>query len=145
MAAYSGGPFEHVHNAEEYAPVNPTHYLNTEVFEKVLGKMQVSYTLWMIVSITMIVVGVCTLCFGYGLCPIALGIWNIIQCQREKKNIAYFRQHPEGMVEYFDNQQTSLIIALFLNIFLGAVIGAIGIIYDMITRSYVMEHKHELL
>lgn len=141
-----GQTFERVKDVEVIEPTSAHRKtFNREVFETVLRKMNVSCTLWLILSIVMIICGVLSLCVGYGICPILLGIWNIVQISKERKSIEYFRSNPNGMVEYFDAQQTSLIIAFFVNLLFGAVIGVAGIVYDMFTRSYVMEHKDELL
>lgn len=52
--------------------------------------------------------------------------------------------YPEEIYPYFERKKIELIVLLALNIFLGAVVGVVCIIYELTIRSYVMKHKAEL-
>ena len=118
--------------------------INMDVVTTVLKKMETSCTIWMVISILQIIIGIGTLCVGYGIFTLALGIWNITQTSKERKNKEYFKDHPEEIYPYFEPREGALIATLLLNLFLGAVIGCICMAYELSIRSYVIKHKNEL-
>ena len=115
------------------------------VVGQVLSKMSTAATVWMVIGILQIVLGVCELCMGYGAIVIAIGIWNIVNSNKKKKNAEYFRKYPVGIYSYYEPLMTTNIIFLCLNLFLGSFIGIVGSIYDIALRSYVMSHRDDLI
>lgn len=119
--------------------------INVDIVATVLKKMEASCTIWMVISILQIIIGVGTICVGYGLFTLSLGIWNLTQTKKMRKNKEYFKDHPEGIYPYFEPREGTLIITLLLNLFFGAVIGCICMAYELSIRNYVMKHKNELV
>lgn len=106
-----------------------------------VGKMKTSSTIWTLVGIYQLVGGLVTILFGYGITMIALGIWNLVQSSRQRKNAEAFQAKPVNLVGYFENQKTTCIVFIFVNFILGGIIGAVGSIYDFMTCNYVLTHK----
>lgn len=143
---YPGAPV----NAERPStPVNvgsPNYGGNAmAVVSSITGKMRTSSTIWMIIGILQIITGVLTFCLGYGILALCLGIWNVVQSNTKRKNAARFDQNPTGIVNYFEANGTMLVVFLFLNLFLGALFGVIGSIYDLTVRSSALSQRNELL
>lgn len=110
----------------------------------VLNKMQTSYALFIAIGISQILIGFGTMCYGYGIFVLGIGICNIVLASKEKKKITYFNDNPKEIYPYFERKKVELIIFLVLNMFLGAVVGSVCIVYELSVRSYVMKHKAEL-
>ena len=108
-------------------------------------KMETSAVIWMIIGIFQIMLGLPELCVGYGITSIAIGVWNIVQSNKEKNNAQYFRNNPGSLISYYENQTAMIIVFLFLNLFFGSIIGVIGSIYELTIQSYVKTHKEEIL
>ncbi len=118
--------------------------VNPAVLQTALHKLNVSATIWLIIGIYQIVVGIPLACVGYGLLTLGLGIWNLVQVNTMKKNITFFQQNPHELVPYYEGESTKIIIFLFLNLFLGAFFGVIASIYELTTKNYILNHRHEL-
>lgn len=131
---------EEVHetNAQSASVFNPV------ILDNVYKKIENSYTLWLVIAIAQIVIGTVTICAGYGLFTLGLGIWNIVNASTCKKNLDFFKTNPENIVPYYDSRQSSLIVMLVLNLLLGALFGCVAMIYDLSLRTYIMDHRHEL-
>ncbi len=131
------------------APVNvgrPNYGGNAmAVVSSITRKMRTSSTIWMIIGILQIITGVLTFCLGYGILALCLGIWNVVQSNTKRKNAARFDQNPTGIVNYFESNGTMLVVFFFLNLFLGALFGVIGSIYDLTVQSSALSHRNELL
>lgn len=105
------------------------------------SKLKTSATIWTAIGIYQIVAGVFLLIFGYGLLSIILGIWNIVQSSKARKNAEYFQRNPVGIVSFFEANKSSSIIRLIINLVFGAIIGVIGSIYDLSINNYVLSHR----
>lgn len=116
-----------------------------EAVQTVVKKMRTSATLWTVIGICQLISGLCTICFGYGVAPIILGIYNLVQSSRERKNAAKFEKEPVGIVSYFESRGMLVVVFLFLNFFAGAFFGVIGSIYDMTVRSKALSLRTQLL
>lgn len=104
------------------------------------GKMDTSATIWMILGILQIIIGVCTLCIVYGIAPLGLGIWNVINSNTMRNNITVFRQDPSRIYPHFQSQKAVTIVFLVINLFFGGILGVIGSIYDLTIHSYVEQN-----
>ena len=98
-------------------------------------KLETSATLWMWVGILQIIFG-----FWY-VTPIFLGIWNIINAKKKKQLVAQFRINPSGLVDTIKAWKNGVIGFGVLNVFLGALIGVAGSIYDYIIISFVEKNE----
>ena len=58
------------------------------------SKLRTSANLWTAIGIYQIFMGIILLIFGYGVLSLILGIWNIVQSSKARKNAAYFQSNP---------------------------------------------------
>lgn len=119
------------------------------VTAKIANMVTASAVIWICIAIYQILVGLVFLIFGVGITTIACGCWNIYACVNNFKHAKYVRNcsNPamgQAIVASYDKALTSNIIFLFINLFLGGGLGVIGVIFDMILRSYVLKNRHYL-
>ncbi len=77
---------------------------------------------------------------------IICGIWNIvISIQRLNYSKIILTSKPIEIYNNFENQLTSIIVFLIINIFFGAVIGIVGALFDLFVRNFAMENKNVFL
>ena len=119
-------------------PLTPDYSINA--YRTYLSKMDSAATLWLIIGILQIVIGLCTVVVFWGFVLIGIGIWNIVQSNSEKKAVKYFRQTSSGITRYIDTQSSG-IGALLVNIFLGAWLGIIAAAMDMSARTYGQNNR----
>jgi len=74
-----------------------------------------------------------------------VAVWNIIACYQNNKLLAKIKSRPVGIYEHYERSLTSEVIVFIANIIGGAIIGIVGVIYDLYTRQYAMRHKEILL
>lgn len=117
----------------------------SEVLETLISKLRTSATIWTVVGIFQVIMGVFTLFFGYGLFSLALGVWNLVQSSKQKKNALYFRTNPVGIVPFFEGSKTMTIVFLVLNLVFGAFFGVIGSVYDLTIDQYVLTNRNAFL
>ena len=65
------------------------------------SKLRTSANIWTAIGIYQIFMGIILLIFGYGVLSLILGIWNIVQSSKARKNAAYFQSNPVGIVSFF--------------------------------------------
>ena len=106
-----------------------------------LRKMKTSRTIWIVLSIYMIIVGIATAFAGYGFFPIGLAIWNLYQCSRNKKTAEQWERTPVGIVSAYETDKIVPVIMVFINLIFGAFFGMIGSIYNLSINDYVIDHK----
>ncbi len=116
-----------------------------DLVSRITGRLRTCATIWLVIGIIQICVGLPLICVGYGILPVALGIWNIVQSNKKKNLAIYFNQNPVGIVNYFDNEGTMLIVFLIINLFAGAIIGVVASIYELIVRNDALSYRRELL
>ena len=112
--------------------------MNNYEIKTVCDKMETSATLWKWVGILQIIFG-----FWY-IAPILVGIWNIKNANKEKKLVAQFRANPAGLVDTVKSRKSSVIGFGVLNVFLGALIGVVGSIFDYTIIAYVEKNEKQL-
>ena len=105
------------------------------------SKLRTSANLWTAIGIYQIFMGIILLIFGYGVLSLILGIWNIVQSSKARKNAAYFQSNPVGIVSFFEAGKSSTIIGVIVNLVFGAIFGVIGSIYDLSIDNYVLSHR----
>lgn len=114
------------------------------VINTAISKVDTSRTIWIVVAAIQLVIGVLTICELYGMLPIILGVINLIKANELKNKIEEYKRNPRDMVSHYEPILMNLCIFLILNFVFGAVIGCIGILYEMNLRSYIVKHKIEL-
>ncbi len=139
---------------QQVPPVNQGYGANAiqmpnAVTGKIANMVTASAVIWICIAIYQILIGLLFLIFGVGLTTIACGCWNIYACISNFKHASYVRNcnNPaagRAIVASYDKALTSNIIFLFVNLFLGGGLGVIGVIFDMILRSYVLKNRHYL-
>ena len=72
-------------------------------------------------------------------------LWNILACYIDYKYIKQIEKNPIGVYSQYKESLIHHIIILGVNISLGAVIGVIPFIYDLLIRNYVIKNKDLLL
>ena len=105
------------------------------------SKLRTSANIWTAIGIYQIFMGIILLIFGYGVLSLILGIWNIVQSSKARKNAAYFQSNPVGIVSFFEAGKSSTIIGVIVNLVFGAIFGVIGSIYDLSIDNYVLSHR----
>ena len=107
-------------------------------------KMRTLSTAWLIIGIIQIVIGTVGLCVIAGLAPLIMGIYNVIQSSKLRKQAESFQQWPVGIVPFFEARETSVIVVLILNIFFGLIFGIVGSVLEFTTKGYAMDHREDL-
>ena len=110
------------------------------VLNKYVRKMKTSANIWAIIGIYQIIVGFITLLIGYGVVVLILGIWNLVQSGNKRKSAKRYAKRPVGILAE-NGSGASAAIMVLVNLFLGAVLGAIGSIYDFTVHNYVSSNR----
>ncbi len=110
------------------------------VYYTFFNKLETVATIWLVIGIIQLVIGVITLFFCYGALAIVLGIWNIVQSTRTRNNAKYFKRTSKGAVSYVD-RSSSGVAALILNILFGCIIGIIPAAMDVSAISYGKKNR----
>jgi len=118
--------------------------------KKITSLMYVSFILWILIVFIQLIIGLATLVVGYGIATLLLMVYNLIGCIRYLKVIntfKHFSTKPEAAaaVSYFENTIGVCWLFMFINLFLGGVIGFVGNLYDLLLAYYVKSKKTELL
>ena len=126
-----------------YSPVPAAAYSvdPQKAFTTLAGKIRTSCTIWTVIGIYQIVIGVFLLFFGYGLLSLILGIWNLVQSSKNRKTAAAFLTNPVGIVDYYESSKSSTIIGIIINLVFGAVFGVFGSLYELSVDNYVLSHR----
>ena len=77
------------------------------------------------------------------------GLWNIVQSIKDfrfAKQIRTCDNHnlAQSIVQVIDRSKSNTILFLFINLFLGGVLGVIGCIFWLALRSRVLDRAPEL-
>ena len=112
-------------------------------------RVQTNGIVWLFIALYQILAGIPLAVFGYGFVMIACGVWNIVQCARDFKFAKQIRacdnaDHARAIVSAIDQSKNSTILFLFLNLFLGGVLGVIGCIFWLALRSKVLDRAPEM-
>lgn len=100
-------------------------------YKNLIDKEKIAFVIWLIIGIIQCV----------SVVAVVAGAWNIycaIQTNNRCKNLETL---PRGVYAMYEREQTNLIIALTLNLLFGGCIGIAGVIYDYVTRDYVMKNR----
>lgn len=114
------------------------------VLDMAVKKVRTSATIWKTIGIFQIVIGIMLIIIGYGFLTIIMGIWNVVQAGKRRKNADYFQKDHSNIVNFYEAQTIMLIVFAVLNLIFGGIFGVIGSIYDLSVRGYILAHRKEL-
>jgi hypothetical protein len=97
-----------------------------------------------------IIIGVLQICafvpflflFGYGFALLFVGIWNIYWAIRRFTISKIIESRARGIPAAYEQHLSMIILFIFINLFLGGVIGVFGCFYDLYVRSQVLQHRN---
>lgn len=115
-----------------------------EILETLAKKEKTAGTMWLLLGIYQLIVGVFTLFLGYGIACTFLGIWNIVTARKRKSFAQTLSQEPLVTLNYYKNNLSSCILFFILNLALGGFLGCLGSLYDLMIRNYALQHESEL-
>ncbi len=102
-----------------------------DAYKSLADKEKISFVIWLVIGIIQ--------CLSFF--AIIAGVWNIYAAITTYQFSKQLDRCPRGVYKRYDNQMTSLIISLILNILFGGIIGVAGTVYDYFTRDYVMKNR----
>lgn len=96
-----------------------------------------------------IIIGVLQICgfvpflvlFGYGFALLFVGIWNIYWAVRRFTVARIIESRAPGIPAAYEQHLSMIVLFIFINLFLGGVIGVFGCFYDLYVRSQVLRHR----
>lgn len=115
----------------------------SNVLKNISKKEMTGAIIWIVLAGIQILLGITFI--DYYWVTLIIGIWNLINGIIRITRAGRVEERQNTIVEEYETSLTSLIIFLIVNIFIGGLIGVIGVIYDMITRNYVLNNKDILL
>lgn len=112
-------------------------------------RVQANGFLWLLIALYQIIAGIFLIAVGYGIPMLACGLWNIVQSIKDfrfAKQIRTCDNHnlAQSIVQVIDRSKSNTILFLFINLFLGGVLGVIGCIFWLALRSRVLDRAPEL-
>lgn len=107
-----------------------------EILKNIKSKEMTEATIWIVIAVIQIIAGIV-----YYWPALIMGIYNLVNAMNEKKEAEKIEERSDNIVEEYEKSLTNLIVTLLINLFIGGVIGVIGVIYAMTTRSYVLNNK----
>lgn len=112
-------------------------------------RVQTNGAIWLLIALYQILVGIPLAAVGYGFVMIACGIWNMAQCIKDFRFAKVILAcdnagQARSIVSTIDQSKNSTVLFLFLNLFLGGVLGVIGCIYWLALRSKVLDRAPEM-
>lgn len=94
-------------------------------------------------GIIYIVTALLQILIGIFLLPTAwiIGMLNLFGCTANFRRAKEVCDPYPGMVSEYHGQLKTLIFSFIGNLFLGGIVGVAPVIYDLLTRKYVLENK----
>lgn len=122
-------------------PNETTHWLASRV--------QTNAVVWLLIALYQILAGIPLAVAGYGVLMIACGVWNIVQCAKDFKFSKQIRACDNivlarSIIHVIDRSKGGTIVFLFINLFLGGVLGVIGCILWLALRSKALDRAPEM-
>ena len=134
FCANCGTPTDQTSNRSSVNSINP-------FLEKLAEREKGAALIWIVVACIQILTAI--LVRGTATVVLICGLWNLYagysRIQQSKKILTSWLD----LVNIYEKSRNSIIFSIVLNAVIGGVIGVIGGIYDMVTRSYVLEHRDE--
>lgn len=113
------------------------------VLRNISSKEMVGAVIWIVLAVLQILLGIAFI--DYYWVTLIIGVWNLVNGIIRTTKAGKVEERGNGIVEEYEKDLTNLIIFLVLNIFIGGLIGVIGVIYDIVTRNYVLNNKNIIL
>lgn len=112
-------------------------------------RVQANGVVWLLIAIYQILAGIPLAVAGYGVLMIACGIWNIVQSVKDVKFAKQIRacdnvDLARSIIRAIDRSKSGTIVFLFINLFLGGVLGVIGCIFWLALRSKALDRAPEM-
>lgn len=115
----------------------------SNVLKNISKKEMTGAIIWIVLAVIQILLGIAFI--DYYWVTLIIGIWNLINGITRITRAGKVEESQNTIVEEYERSLTGLIIFLIVNIFIGGLIGVIGVIYDMVTRNYVLNNKDIIL
>jgi hypothetical protein len=108
-----------------------------------LARMEVTAgIIWIIIGTLQIAAFLPSLVlFGYGFLLLFVGIWNIYWAIQRFNISRIIESRAPGIPHAYEEHLSMIILFIFINLFLGGVIGVFGCFYDLFVRSQVLQHR----
>ena len=71
----------------------------------------------------------------------AAGVWNVINAILALRNVKHIQPGNAGVVPYFDQRRTWLIVLAVVNIVLGGVVGVLLVLWEWHLRDFVLRNR----
>lgn len=113
------------------------------VLRNISSKEMIGAVIWIVLAVLQILLGIAFI--DYYWVTLMVGIWNLINGIIRITRAGKVEERGDSIVEEYEKNLASLIIFLILNIFIGGLIGVVGVIYDIVTRNYVLNNKNIIL
>ncbi|MCQ2518249.1 MAG: hypothetical protein MJ119_05745 [Lachnospiraceae bacterium] len=112
--------------------------------KKAINLWTASMVVWIFVIVYQVIVGLIALMVCYGGSMLLCAVWNIVVTIIMMSNIGKFKRNPPIMVSFSSNQKVTTIIFIFINLFLGGVLGVVGNILELVAIEYTLNHSREI-
>lgn len=128
-------------------PTGPTWQASEDVIETIRKMEVTSGVVWSIIgSIQILFPVLCMvvpiLSFTAEMVPLLMvGVWNIFAALSRFNRAKLVQQRRASVVKSFEGV-TQLAVILTMNLIFGAVIGALWVIWDYVTRDKVLRNRH---
>ena len=120
-------PAPYVLNVQRTAPVSGP----AAVAAKVRRGEVVSNVIWIVLGVLQCVT----------LYAAAAGVWNVINAILALRNVKHIQPGNAGVVPYFDQRRTWLIVLAVVNIVLGGVVGIVLVLWEWHLRDFVLRNR----
>lgn len=115
----------------------------SSVLKNISKKEKIGAIIWLVLATIQILLGI--IFIEYYWVTLIIGVWNLINGIIRITRAEKIEERKDTLVEEYEKNLVNLIIFLIVNIFVGGLIGVIGVIYDFITRNYVLSNKDIIL
>lgn len=110
-----------------------------EAIESIKTFELVSAIVWCIIAGFQILAGLSTGFFGCAL--VAAGAWNVYAAVTRFQLVKKIQERRKAVVAVFE-PITQLVVIALINLVLGAVLGALWVIFDFVIRDKVLKNRH---
>ena len=120
--------------------------MTSEQITFIQKRQTISQIIWAVVVVYQLIAGIVTCCGGFwhiipGLFLFCMGLWNTGRLIYHIILYPKLNADPQKLCHYWSVKLVRLIIALFLNFFIGGIFGAAAVIHDITLCVYVRENS----
>lgn len=120
-------------------PARPAVQNDQDIIESIKTFELVSAIVWCIIAGFQILAGLCTGLFGCAL--VAAGAWNVYAAVTRFQLVKKIQERRKAVVMAYESY-TQLVVIGLINLFFGAFIGALWVIFDFVIRDKVLKNRH---